>query len=63
MCVQEKSAERPTMSDVVAMLSSDDIPLTEPKQPAYSHIRLDVSVDVDVSCSRNDITITLTDGR
>uniref|UniRef100_A0A0E0I1M3 Protein kinase domain-containing protein n=1 Tax=Oryza nivara TaxID=4536 RepID=A0A0E0I1M3_ORYNI len=61
MCVQEKSAERPTMSDVVAMLSSDDIPLTEPKQPAYSHIRLDVSVDVDVSCSRNDITITLTD--
>jgi hypothetical protein len=51
------------MSDVVAMLSSDDIPLTEPKQPAYSHIRLDVSVDVDVSCSRNDITITLTDGR
>uniref|UniRef100_A0A0E0LLM6 non-specific serine/threonine protein kinase n=1 Tax=Oryza punctata TaxID=4537 RepID=A0A0E0LLM6_ORYPU len=61
MCVQEKSAERPTMSDVVAMLSSDDIPLTEPRQPAYSHIRVDVPVDVDVSCSRNDITITLTD--
>ncbi|KAF0905246.1 hypothetical protein E2562_003848 [Oryza meyeriana var. granulata] len=37
MCVQEKAVERPTMSDVVAMLSSDDITLPEPRQPAYSH--------------------------
>ncbi|KAL5196927.1 hypothetical protein ABZP36_000439 [Zizania latifolia] len=61
MCVQEKAVERPTMSDVVAMLSSDDITLPEPRQPAYSHIRVDVSVDANVTCSRNDITITATD--
>lgn len=36
MCVQEKAVDRPTMSDVVAMLSSDDITLPEPRQPAYS---------------------------
>uniref|UniRef100_A0A0D9WZT6 non-specific serine/threonine protein kinase n=1 Tax=Leersia perrieri TaxID=77586 RepID=A0A0D9WZT6_9ORYZ len=63
MCVQEKSVERPTMSDVVAMLSSDDIPLSEPKQPAYSHIRVDVSEDVNVSYSKNEMTITINDGR
>lgn len=36
MCVQEKAVDRPAMSDVVAMLSSDDITLPEPRQPAYS---------------------------
>lgn len=63
MCVQEKAVDRPTMSDVVAMLSSDDITLPEPRQPAYSYIRVDVSVNVSVSCSRNDVTITNIDGR
>uniref|UniRef100_J3MLL1 non-specific serine/threonine protein kinase n=2 Tax=Oryza brachyantha TaxID=4533 RepID=J3MLL1_ORYBR len=63
MCVQEKAVERPTMSDVVVMLSSDNITIPEPKKPAYSHVRVDVSRDVNASCSRNDINITAIDGR
>ncbi|VAH29378.1 unnamed protein product [Triticum turgidum subsp. durum] len=63
MCVQVKAVDRPTMSDIVAMLSSDDITITEPRQPAYSYTRVDVSVNINLSCTRNDITLTTTDGR
>ncbi|KAF7000654.1 hypothetical protein CFC21_016514 [Triticum aestivum] len=63
MCVQVKAVDRPTMSDIVAMLSSDDITIPEPRQPAYSYTRVDVSVNINLSCTRNDITLTTTDGR
>ncbi|CAM0906144.1 unnamed protein product [Alopecurus aequalis] len=63
MCVQVKAVDRPTMSDIVAMLSSNDITVPEPRQPAYSYTGVDVSVNVNVSCSRNDITLTTIDGR
>jgi hypothetical protein len=63
MCVQVKPVDRPTMSDIVAMLSSDDITVPEPRQPAYSCTIVDVSVNVNVSCTRNDITFTTIDGR
>ncbi|XP_066397829.1 cysteine-rich receptor-like protein kinase 6 [Miscanthus floridulus] len=63
LCVQEKTIDRPTMPDVVAILSSDGITLPEPKQPAYSYAKLDVSVNVAVLSSRNDVTITTTNGR
>ncbi|XP_044965505.1 cysteine-rich receptor-like protein kinase 6 isoform X2 [Hordeum vulgare subsp. vulgare] len=63
MCVQMKAVDRPTMSDIVAMLSSDDITVPEPRQPAYSYTRVDVSIDINLSCTRNDITLTTTDGR
>jgi len=63
LCVQEKTIDRPTMPDVVAILSSDGITLPEPKQPAYSYAKLDVSLNVAVLSSRNDVTITTTNGR
>lgn len=63
MCVQVKAVDRPTMSDIVAMLTSDDITMPEPRQPAYSYTRVDVSVNINLSCTRNDITLTTTDGR
>lgn len=63
MCVQEKTIDRPTMPDVVAMLSSDGNTLPEPKQPAYSYAKLDVLVNITGSSSRNDVTITTTNGR
>ncbi|CAO2142252.1 unnamed protein product [Urochloa humidicola] len=40
LCVQENAADRPTMSDVVAMLNSESMTLPEPKHPAYFHIRV-----------------------
>uniref|UniRef100_A0ACD5UZW9 Uncharacterized protein n=1 Tax=Avena sativa TaxID=4498 RepID=A0ACD5UZW9_AVESA len=63
MCVQVKAVDRPTMSDIVTMLSSDDITVLEPMQPAYSCTSTDVLVNVNVSCTRNYITLTTVDGR
>nr|TKW01523.1 hypothetical protein SEVIR_8G186600v2 [Setaria viridis] len=40
LCAQENAADRPTMSHVVAMLTSKVITLPEPKHPAHFHIRL-----------------------
>uniref|UniRef100_A0A0A9D357 non-specific serine/threonine protein kinase n=2 Tax=Arundo donax TaxID=35708 RepID=A0A0A9D357_ARUDO len=63
MCVQGKAIDRPTMPDVVAMLSSNGITLPEPRQPAYTYTVLDVSVNVTALWSKNDVTITTTNGR
>ncbi|PON94557.1 Serine/threonine protein kinase [Trema orientale] len=35
LCVQEHATDRPTMTDVISMLSNDSMYLPEPKQPAY----------------------------
>ncbi|XP_048566237.1 cysteine-rich receptor-like protein kinase 10 isoform X1 [Triticum urartu] len=67
MCVQEHADDRPTMSNVVAMLNSEGVILPEPKHPAYFNLRVskeDESGSVlyshnDVTiCSNNDVTIT-----
>jgi hypothetical protein len=39
LCVQEGAADRPTMSDVVAMLSNESAALPYPKQPAFLNVR------------------------
>ncbi|CAN6299941.1 unnamed protein product, partial [Urochloa humidicola] len=38
LCVQENAADRPTMADVVSMLSSETTILGEPRQPAYYNV-------------------------
>ncbi|KAM3354813.1 hypothetical protein ACQJBY_025515 [Aegilops geniculata] len=67
MCVQEHADDRPTMSNVVAMLNSEGVNLPGPKHPAYFNLRVskeDESGSVlyshnDVTiCSNNDLTIT-----
>ncbi|EEE54572.1 hypothetical protein OsJ_01773 [Oryza sativa Japonica Group] len=61
MCVQENADDRPTMSDVVAMLSSESAVLPEPKHPAYYNLRVSKvqgSTNVVQSISVNDVTIT-----
>ncbi|KAI3468339.1 hypothetical protein Pfo_025002 [Paulownia fortunei] len=35
LCVQERAADRPTMSDVVAMVRNDVASLPQPKEPAF----------------------------
>ena len=35
LCVQEHATDRPTMSDVISMLSNDYMYLPDPKQPAF----------------------------
>ncbi|OAY63342.1 Cysteine-rich receptor-like protein kinase 25 [Ananas comosus] len=67
MCVQENAADRPTMSDVIAMLSSDSTSLLDPKQPAYFNMRIkdeaEMASDFIVPVSENEITFTGPEGR
>lgn len=65
LCVQENAADRPTTSDVVAMLSSESMSLPEPKHPAYFHVRVtkeEASAGAE-PCSINDVTMTTLRGR
>ncbi|PON76948.1 Serine/threonine protein kinase [Trema orientale] len=62
LCVQERATDRPTMSDVVFMLSNETLELPLPKEPAFlSQLS---STDAESSSSRqrlysrNDITIS-----
>ena len=65
LCVQENASDRPTMSDVVTMLSSETMTLSEPKHPAYFHVRVteEESSTLVEPCSLNDVTISGIDGR
>ncbi|XVF70431.1 hypothetical protein PTKIN_Ptkin11bG0161100 [Pterospermum kingtungense] len=49
LCVQERADDRPTMSDIVPMLSNESIILLSPKQPAFLNIRSikDLHKDID----------------
>jgi hypothetical protein len=53
------------MSDVVAMISNESLNLSEPKHPAYFHVRVtaeEVSLAVE-PCSLNEVTVSVLDGR
>lgn len=66
LCVQENAADRPNMSDVIAMLTSESMTLPEPKHPAYFHVRVaeeETSIVTDQASSGNDITISALHGR
>ncbi|CAN6299937.1 unnamed protein product [Urochloa humidicola] len=65
LCVQENAADRPTMADVVAMLSSETTIMAEPKQPAYFNVRVgnEEASTATESCSINDVTISVTTPR
>lgn len=62
LCVQENAVDRPTMSDVVMMLSSETA-LPSPEQPAFifrtscsSSLSLEIG-EVEASSSMNEVTI------
>jgi hypothetical protein len=65
LCVQENAADRPTMLDVVAMLSSKTKILAEPKQPAYFNVRVgnEETSTTTKSYSINDMTLSVTTPR
>jgi hypothetical protein len=39
LCVEDSAIDRPTMSDVIAMLTNDNLSLPSPKKPAFSFAR------------------------
>ncbi|CAN6231218.1 unnamed protein product [Urochloa humidicola] len=65
LCVQENAVDRPNMSEVVAMLTSDTMALPEPKHPAYFHVRVGIEETSDVvePSSTADVTISALHGR
>ncbi|CAL9135890.1 unnamed protein product [Musa textilis] len=67
MCVQENAGDRPTMSDVVAMLGNESVALADPKQPAFFTVATATEAEhasmLAANCSLNDMTITTPEGR
>ncbi|CAL4992084.1 unnamed protein product [Urochloa decumbens] len=65
LCAQENAVDRPNMSEVVAMLTSDSMVLPEPKHPAYFHVRVGIEETSDfVEPSSNaDVTVSSLHGR
>ncbi|VAH56021.1 unnamed protein product [Triticum turgidum subsp. durum] len=65
LCVQENAVDRPTMGDIVSMLSNETMILAEPKQPAYINVRVgneETSTALE-SYSINDVSISITSPR
>ncbi|XP_015571970.2 receptor-like serine/threonine-protein kinase SD1-8 isoform X3 [Ricinus communis] len=64
LCVQEDPIDRPTMSLVVLMLSSDTQTLPTPKEPAFLRRRaVEFSTQGPDEYSNNELTISLPEGR
>ncbi|GLT64173.1 hypothetical protein SLA2020_366810 [Shorea laevis] len=67
LCVQPRAEDRPSMSSVVLMLSSESA-LPQPKEPSYflgrdSHEARSSSSKHDISSSTNEITFSLLEAR
>jgi hypothetical protein len=67
LCVQESAEDRPTMSDVVTMLSNEGAVLPYPKEPAFLNVRSMSKANPINSkpqiCSLNGATISTMEGR
>ncbi|KAJ4718603.1 Receptor-like serine/threonine-protein kinase [Melia azedarach] len=68
LCAQEIAEDRPTMSDVVSMLTNEVVPLLPPKQPAFSHVGNTILRSTSPTsrpeiCSINEVTISLLEAR
>ncbi|KHG02382.1 hypothetical protein F383_24044 [Gossypium arboreum] len=58
LCVQEMAADRPTMSEVVSMLTNELTVLNSPKKPAFSNARSTTnSSNQPEKFSVNDVTV------
>ncbi|GER52997.1 G-type lectin S-receptor-likeserine/threonine-protein kinase [Striga asiatica] len=68
LCVQEHADDRPNMSNVLLMLSSDFGSMQEPKHPGYCLGRRPVenessSSKQDDTCTVNEVTVTMLEAR
>ncbi|KAL3519604.1 hypothetical protein ACH5RR_017753 [Cinchona calisaya] len=68
LCVQEQAEDRPNMATVVLMLSSESASLPQPKHPGFCVGRRpnetsSSSSKQDESCTVNQVTVTILDGR
>lgn len=68
LCVQERAEDRPNMSSVVLILSSETAPLPQPKNPGFCLGRNPGETDSSSSkpddlFTVNQVTVTMLDGR
>ncbi|XP_044977292.1 G-type lectin S-receptor-like serine/threonine-protein kinase B120 [Hordeum vulgare subsp. vulgare] len=64
LCVQENAADRPSMAEVISMITNENATLPAPKQPGFLSMLLPTEADVpEGSFSLNDLSITALDGR
>ncbi|XP_041015351.1 receptor-like serine/threonine-protein kinase SD1-8 [Juglans microcarpa x Juglans regia] len=67
LCVQESPDDRPTMLDVVSMMSNEYVPLPTPKQPAFTASRnlmhTNPTVNSVENCSINSVTVSVMEAR
>ncbi|XP_047964518.1 G-type lectin S-receptor-like serine/threonine-protein kinase At1g11300 isoform X2 [Salvia hispanica] len=63
LCVQETAADRPNMSTVLSMLSSEILELPRPKQPAFHGMHGSQSTGSSTKCSVNNVSISIVEGR
>ncbi|KAL9321294.1 hypothetical protein ACSQ67_013133 [Phaseolus vulgaris] len=68
LCVQERAEDRPTMSSVMLMLSSESALMPQPRNPGFSVGKNPAETDScsskqDESWSVNQVTVTLLDAR
>ncbi|KAK3427063.1 hypothetical protein EUGRSUZ_F03366 [Eucalyptus grandis] len=67
LCVQENAADRPTMSEVLTMLTNELLTLPSPKQPAFSYIRTQKMPEPPLCrpdlASVNDVTLSVMEAR
>ncbi|XP_059437225.1 G-type lectin S-receptor-like serine/threonine-protein kinase At4g27290 [Corylus avellana] len=66
LCVQESPTDRPTMPDVVSMISNEHAPLPTPKQPAFTtgrNMDINSSIDNAGNCSKNSVTFSTMEAR
>ncbi|KAH9651038.1 G-type lectin S-receptor-like serine/threonine-protein kinase [Citrus sinensis] len=60
LCVQENAADRPTMSEVISMLTNEFVNLPSPQQPGFSSLKKSVET---VARSMNRLTLSVMDAR
>ena len=62
LCVQKRPEDRPNMSSVVQMLSSESL-LPKPSQPGFYIASPEAYSSSSTHCSQNEITFTLFEAR
>lgn len=62
LCVQEVAQDRPSISTILSMLSSEIVDLPHPEQPAFI-VHQRSSEASPSKFSANDITVTIVEGR
>ena len=68
LCVQDQAIDRPTMLDVVSMLSNETLQLSFPKQPTFfiNTVAKKLSEDCEIkpeTCSINNVTLSMMEAR